>query len=102
MADLGPPGHHKPERVTARAVAPARAARVGGCRGADRPAYRMAAAAVMGRTSGTLPVEPLKMASPKENTPPSEAMSQYPPPPAVLAMPTMGLFGLMPSDRREP
>jgi hypothetical protein len=36
------------------------------------------------------PVEPSKRASPKVNTPPSEAVNQYPLPSAVAAMPTMG------------
>ena len=36
-------------------------------------------------------MEPKKPASPKLKTPPSEAMSQYPPPSVVAAMPTMGL-----------
>src|ERR1700677_1404329 len=37
-----------------------------------------------------LPVDPWKLALPKLNTPPSDPTSQYPPPPGVAAMPTIG------------
>src|ERR1700685_4160951 len=40
--------------------------------------------------------DPRKVAFPKENTPPSEATNQYPPPSGVAAMPTMGLLSAMP------
>ena len=40
--------------------------------------------------------DPRKVAFPKENTPPSEATNQYPPPSGVAAMPTMGVLSGMP------
>ncbi len=41
---------------------------------------------------GWPPVDPKNPASPKVNTPPSEATNQYPWPSGVAAMPTTGLF----------
>ena len=42
------------------------------------------------------PVDPKNLASPKVNTPPSDATNQYPPPSGVAAMPTTGLFRTIP------
>ena len=47
-------------------------------------------------TPGT---EPSKGASPKQNTPPSEATIQYPPPSGVVAMPTTGWLRVWPGLR---
>ena len=42
------------------------------------------------------PVDPKNAASPKANTPPSRATSQYPLPVGVAAMPTIGWLSRMP------
>src|SRR5580658_7054815 len=44
----------------------------------------------MGFTSARPPIDPKYPASPKANTPPSDATNQYPPPSEVAAMPTTG------------
>ena len=49
----------------------------------------------MGLFRRMLPVDPENTASPKANTPPSEATNQYPAPVGVAAIPTMGLFRRM-------
>ncbi len=54
----------------------------------------MDAIPTMGWLRRIAPVEPKNRASPKAKMPPSEATSQYPPPPRVGAMPTIGWFSL--------
>src|SRR5438093_1038427 len=49
----------------------------------------------IGWASLMLPVEPLKLASPKAKIPPSVAASQYPAPVRVAVMPTIGWASLM-------
>ena len=46
----------------------------------------------MGLLKWAAAMDPWKTASPKENSPPSEATSQYPWPVAVAAIPITGLF----------
>src|ERR1700733_8051716 len=51
----------------------------------------------------TPPSEPEKCAVPYVKTPPSEAASQYPAPPATAAMPTTGrLSGRLPAEPKNP
>ena len=52
-----------------------------------------------GLSSGRPPMEPSNGASPKANIPPSLAVSQYPLPSGLAAMPTTGSFrGLPPIE----
>ena len=55
-----------------------------------------AAMPTMGAVRAIPPVEPKNLASPKQNTPPSAATSQYPPPSGVAAMPTIGAVRAIP------
>ena len=56
-----------------------------------------------GALSLRLPVEPQNPASPKLNTPPSAATSQYPRPSGVAAMPTTGALSLrLPVEPQNP
>ncbi len=57
--------------------------------GEDIPAGA-AAMPLIGALRWVAPSEPWKVASPNENTPPSDATSQYPLPVGVAVMPTMG------------
>jgi hypothetical protein len=53
--------------------------------------------------SGAPPCEPNKPALPKAKMPPSEAVSQYPLPSGVAAIPTIGRFrGCPPSEPKKP
>src|SRR2546421_10641596 len=63
------------------------------------PPSGVAMMATIGELRCLPPIDPMKVAVPKENTPPSAPTSQYPPRSALAAMPTIGAFSLvLPSD----